>query len=188
MRSHNLVTKGIFLFFLCSLYFLTSVLFENSAANSQNYVCPADVESLTNLLLRDLPSYANRVSSRSNSIDSPTGTYVIVAGKAEFAPLTLGPGVYEPAAPVAGELVPKQVFFTTLERQYLANRSDLLQHYHWLFLVKSDSGWRSVMLYSQLGSYPSQNAPTAPRESSTGIIGKAVQIWLRDCRAGVIKP
>lgn len=188
MRSPNLVTKGIFLFFLCSLCFLASVLLENSAANSQNYVCPAELETLTNLLLRDLPSYANRVASRSNPINSPSGTYVILAGKAEFAPLTLGPGVYSPAAPVEGELVPKQVFFTTLERQYLTNRSDLLQNYHWLFLVQSNSGWRSVMLYSQLGSYPSENAPTAPRESSTGIIGQAVQLWLRDCRAGVIKP
>ncbi|MGA9378216.1 MAG: hypothetical protein WBV73_05555, partial [Phormidium sp.] len=141
---------------------MTSVLFENSAANSQNYVCPADVESLTNLLLRDLPSYANRVSSKSRSLTNPTGTYVIVAGKAEFAPLTLGPGVYSPAAPVEGELAPKQIFFTTLERQYLTNRSNLLQNYHWLFLVKSDSGWRSVILYSQLGAYPSENAPTAP--------------------------
>ncbi|MBE9227096.1 hypothetical protein IQ264_16835 [Phormidium sp. LEGE 05292] len=188
MRGQNLATKGIFLFFLCSFCFLTSVLLENSSANSQNYVCPADLETLTNLLLRDLPSYANRVTSRSNPINSPSGTYVILAGKPEFAPLTLGPGVYSPAAPVEGEGVPKQIFFTTLERQYLANRANLLQNYHWLFLVKSNSGWRSVMLYSQLGSYPSANPPTAPRESSTGIIGQSVQIWLRDCRAGVIKP
>lgn len=187
MRSQNLVTKGIFLFFLCSLCFLTSVLFENSSANSQNYVCPADLETLTNLLLRDLPSYANRVTSRSNPINSPSGTYVILAGKAEFAPLTLGPGEYLPAAPVEGEDVPKQIFFTTLEKQYLTNRADLLQNFHWLFLVRSDSGWRLVMLYSRLGSYPTENTPTSPRESSTGIIGQAVQLWLRDCRAGVIK-
>ena len=185
MRGQNLAAKGILLFFLC---FLTSVLFENSAAKSQNYVCPADLATLTNLLLRDLPSYANRVTSRSNPISSPSGTYVILAGKAEFDPLTLSPGVYSPTAPVEGEGVPKQVFFTTLEKQYLTNRSDLLQNYHWLFLVKSDSGWRLVILYSQLGSYPAKNAPTAPRESSSGIIGQAVQIWLRDCRAGVIKP
>ncbi|MFB2894475.1 hypothetical protein ACE1CI_16315 [Aerosakkonemataceae cyanobacterium BLCC-F50] len=188
MRSQNLTRKGVFRLFFYFLCFLTSVLLENSSANSQNYVCPADLESLINLLLRDLPSYANRVTSRSNPIDSPSGTYVILAGKPEFAPLTLGPGVYSPAAPVEGEGVPKQVFFTTLEKQYLSNRADLLQHYHWLFLVRSDSGWRSVMLYSQLGSFPTQNVPTAPRESSTGIIGQAVQLWLRDCRAGVIKP
>lgn len=188
MRSQNLATKGVFGLFFCSLYFLTSVLLENSAANSQNYICPVDVETLTNLLLRDLPSYANRVTSRSRPINAPSGTYVILAGKPEFAPLTLGPGEYLPAAPVEGEIVPKQIFFTTLEKQYLTNRADLLQHYHWLFLVQSDSGWRSVMLYSQLGSYPTENPPTAPRESSTGIIGQAVQLWLRDCRAGVIRP
>jgi hypothetical protein len=187
MGSLDLKTKGVVLLFFYSLCFLASVLLENSSANSQNSVCPGDVETLTNVLLRDLPSYANRVSSRSRTINNPTGTYVILAGKAEFAPLTLGAGEYLPAAPVEGEGLPKQIFFTTLERQYLTSRSDLLQHYHWLFLVQSKSGWRLVMLYSQLGSYPTGNPPTAPRESSTGIIGQAVQLWLRDCRAGVIK-
>ena len=188
MRGRNFATKGVFLRLFCSFCFLTSVLVENSVANSQNYVCPADLETLTNLLLRDLPSYANRVSSKSRTISDPTGTYVILAGKPEFEPLTLGPGVYSPAAPVEGDVVPKQIFFTTLERQYLTSRSDLLQNYHWLFLVQSNSGWRLVILYSQLGTYPTVKPPTAPRESSTGIIGQAVQLWLRDCRAGVIKP
>jgi len=188
MRGQNFATKGIFGLCFYSFCFLASVLFENSVANSQNYVCPADLETLTNLLLRDLPSYANRVSSRSRTISDPTGTFVILAGKPEFEPLTLGPGVYAPAAPVEDKVVPKQIFFTTLERQYLTSRSDLLQNYHWLFLVQSNSGWRLVILYSQLGTYPTGNPPTAPRESSTGIIGQAVQLWLRDCRAGVIKP
>ena len=30
--------------------------------------------------------------------------------------------------------------------------------------------------------------PTPPRETSEGIIGQAVRLWLRDCRAGAIYP
>jgi len=188
MRGQDLARKRLFLRFICSLCLLNYGLFQNLQAFSQPYVCPADLETLTNLMLRDLPSYANRVSSRIITRTNPGGTYIILAGKAEFAPLTLGPGEYTPAAPVEGKVAPKQVFFTTLEKQYLNNRAGVLQQYHWLFLVQTNSGWQLVMLYSQIGSYPARNPPTAPRESSTGIIGEAIKIWLRDCRAGTIKP
>lgn len=180
VRSQKLGVGRIF----CPILF-SILLTQNSAASIQRYSCPTDVETLTTLMLRDLPSYANRVSSSSNRITSPTGTYVILAGKAEFAPLSLGPGEYTPDSANAP---PQQVFFTTLERQYTARNVTELQEYHWLFLVQTNSGWRFVMMFSQTGSYPGGRPPTAPRDSSNGVIGRGVQIWLRDCRAGVIRP
>jgi len=67
-----------------------------------------------------------------------------------------------------------------------------LQQFHWLFLVQTEDGWRSVLIYSSLGGDPAR--PLAdqrlmpPQESSQGIVGQAVRLWLRDCRAGAVFP
>jgi hypothetical protein len=83
---------------------------------------------------------------------------------------------------------PLQVFLTTLERQYLGGKAIESQHYHWLFLTQTPDGWRLAMMFSQIGSSLPGRSPTPPRESSNGIIGQAVNTWLRDCRAGAIRP
>lgn len=152
--------------------------------------CPADVETLTSLLIRDLPSYANRVIQRTRRLDRAVDSfsYVLVAGKAEFAPLSLGPGQYTSTASATEVEPPKQVFFTTLERQYLGGKAIESQHYHWLFLTQTPSGWRLALVFSRIGSSSPGRSPTPPRESSKGVIGQAVTLWLRDCRAGAIRP
>ena len=152
--------------------------------------CPADVETLTSQLIRDLPSYANRVIQRSRRLNRTVDSfsYVLVAGKPEFAPLSLGPGQYSFAASVADVEPPKQVFITTLERQYLGGKAIESQHYHWLFLTQTPGGWRLALMFSRIGSSSPGRSPTPPRESSKGVIGQAVTIWLRDCRAGAIRP
>jgi hypothetical protein len=152
--------------------------------------CPADVETLTSQLIRDLPSYANRVIQRSRRLNRTVDSfsYVLVAGKPEFAPLSLGPGQYSSAASVPDVEPPKQVFITTLERQYLRGKAIESQHYHWLFLTQTPSGWRLALMFSRIGSSSPGRSPTPPRESSKGVIGQAVTIWLRDCRAGAIRP
>ena len=152
--------------------------------------CPPDVETLTSQLIRDLPSYANRVIQRSRRLNRTVDSfsYVLVAGKPEFAPLSLGPGQYSSAASVADVEPPKQVFITTLERQYLRGKAIESQHYHWLFLTQTPSGWRLALMFSRIGSSSPGRSPTPPRESSKGVIGQAVTIWLRDCRAGAIRP
>ena len=152
--------------------------------------CPADVETLTSQLIRDLPSYANRVIQRARRLNRTVDSfsYVLVAGNPEFAPLSLGPGQYSSAASVADVEPPKQVFITTLERQYLGGKAIESQHYHWLFLTQTSSGWRLALMFSRIGSSSPGRSPTPPRESSKGIIGQAVTIWLRDCRAGAIRP
>lgn len=154
--------------------------------------CPEGLETLTALLLRDLPSYANRVSQRSlGSIESPNMPgYVLLAGRLEFQPLSLGPGVYRSLEvdPTPGEESPDQVFFTTLNRQYLDDQLIQLQHYHWVFLVKAESGWRLAMMFSRLGGDLTNEPPTPPRDSSQGVIAQAIRLWLRDCREGEITP
>ncbi|MBW4576512.1 MAG: hypothetical protein KME08_14650 [Aphanothece sp. CMT-3BRIN-NPC111] len=177
-----------------SLLGLQVVIVQESSASSSKpntlEVCPADVETLTALMLRDLPSYANRVSQRSRRVGITTyntPVYVIVAGRPEFAPLSLGPGQYSPTDPAAVPEAPNQVFFTTLERQYSSGKAFELQQFHWLFLTYTQFGWQVAMMYSQIGSYPDGSPPTPPRESSNGIIGQGVRTWLRDCRAGALR-
>lgn len=156
---------------------------------TQALSCPDDLQSLIFLMLRDLPNYANRVIQRARDFDRSVDTYsyVLIAGRQEFAPLTLGPGVYTAPTAIDPE-PPQQVFFTTLERQYQENRAVETQYYHWLFLTKTPEGWRLAMMFTRFGSPSGRRPPTPPRESSNGVIGQAVKLWLRDCRAGVIRP
>lgn len=145
--------------------------------------CPTDIQSLTNLLIRDLPSYANRKIRSASRLNSPVGnSSVIIAGRPEFEPLPLD---HRNLAPIESD--PQQVFITTLERHYLDNSASELQHYHWIFLTRSTSGWRLATMFSRVGISKSAQPPTPPRESSDGAIGQAIKVWLKDCRAGVIR-
>lgn len=156
----------------------------------RRYTCPTEVKDLTTLLLRDLPGYANRVSLRALRRFPVAGqmSYVLTAGRPEFEPLPLGPGQLATDAQVSQPANLRQVFITTLERQSTAGKEFQLQQYHWLFLVQTEEGWRLATMYSRTGPYPATSPPTPPRESSDGVIGRAVQNWLSDCRAGAIRP
>ncbi len=155
--------------------------------------CPTDVQRLVSELLADLPSYANRVASRNLDLSRRPPdpiTTVLVVSSPDFTPIDLA----ELASPGPGQehdAALEQVFFTTLERQYRQNRVVSLQHHHWLFLTQTPEGWRMALLYSSLGTLPPENSapgrpPTRPQESSDGIVGQAVRLWLRDCRAGAV--
>ncbi len=150
--------------------------------------CPANVEPLMTELLKDLPSYANRVSQQAHRLNRTANfpSYVLVAGRPEFSPLTLGPGEYTPPG-LASVAQPQQVFFTTLERQYTLGKAVELQEYHWLFLTQTTSGWRLAMMFSQIGPYPAGRPPTPPRDSSNGVIAQAIRAWLGDCRSGAVR-
>ena len=147
--------------------------------------CPADLESLTSVMLKDLPSYANRVIQRSRRLNRniKSSEYVIVAGKPEFEPLPLTNSQYDPVFQKSSE----QVFFTTLERQYLRGKIVERQNYHWLFLSQTPSGWRLVTIFSRWGFPSKDKQPLPPRETSNGFIAKALRLWLRDCRTGVLR-
>lgn len=155
------------------------------ANSSQGDRCPDNVRKLTTLLLKDLPSYSNRVIQRTQDLNQAEGieNYIITASKAEFEPLKLPRLQYNPI----DDEDPEQVFFTVLERQYIDNKIVDIQTYHWLFLTQTDSGWRTVMLFSRFGNSVKDKPPAPPKETTNGIIGRGVQLWLRDCRAGRIK-
>lgn len=142
-----------------------------------------DIKTLTNQLLQDLPAYANRASQRARRLSRKSDfySYMLVAGRPEFEPLTLGPGVYTPSPATDSQI--QQIFFTTLERQYTAGQAIELQEFHWVFLTQTRNGWRLATMFSQTGGYPTKKPPTPPRESSDGVIAQAIEAWLRDCHA-----
>ncbi len=154
--------------------------------------CPSRLEALIPLLLRDLPSYANRISQRAYQLDpnSDTPGYLVLAGQPDYAPLTLNPGEKLPTT----ETDTPQVFFTTLERQYVRGKLVQLQHYHWLFLTPTEThGWQLVLLFSAIDPYTAQSPQTQtlsdsqplspPQNQSQGVIAQAIRLWLRDCAA-----
>jgi hypothetical protein len=148
--------------------------------------CPAELPMLMPLLLRDLPSYANRVNQRAytdfRTADLPG--YMILADKPEYEPLSLNPGDSQP--PPDSQEQPSQVFFTTLERQYVSGKPTSLQYYHRVFLVQTQDGWHLSMMFSTLGNYPADQPPTPPQDTSQGVIAQSIRLWLRDCRAGSV--
>ena len=148
----------------------------------QKKSCPQDVENLTSLMLKDLANYGNRIIQRTQDSHRREGfdSYVVFAGKSEFEPLNLPQFTYNPVKKNNTE----QIFFTTSERQYIDNTRQIeTQNYHWLFLTLTPSGWRMVTMFSRFSPPTQKNLPTPPIESSKGIIGQAVNLWLRDCRA-----
>lgn len=198
--------KNYYLLFLCSFWFAVSNTFNYSAlaANSviefkkeKSSCSNQDLSQLTNKLLRDLPAYFNRATQRARRLDRSVQvySYMLVAGKPDFQPLPLkswtdgttdevADGVDKSTGAKKGV---EQVFFSTLERQYVKGKALQLQQFHWLFLTKTESGWRMSMMYSQTGGYPKQKPPTPPRESSNSAVGQGIKTWLRDCRAGSLR-
>lgn len=151
--------------------------------------CPEAVETLVTGLVRDLPSYANRIARRQLGVNDTLAGFgtVLVAGRAEFEPLDISDRLFDSGLYNPDEI--QQVFFTTLERQYTETEQVLMQQFHWLFLTQADDGWRLVLMFSRLGVVGDERRPpTPPEESSNGIIGQAVRLWLRDCRAGAVYP
>ena len=152
--------------------------------------CSQELESLTDSLLRDLPNYSNRVIQRTQNMSRDAGisTFILTAGKGEFEPLDLLQ-IQDSQSTIEST---RQIFFTTLERQYITDsrnsespqtRKLERETYHWLFLAPTAEGWRMVAMYSRFGSSGANNLPTPAQDSSKGIIGQAVQLWLKDCRA-----
>lgn len=146
--------------------------------------CPVDLATLTNQLLQDIPDYSNRVIQRTQDKHQQANiqTYIVAAGKPEFEPLNLPQIKYTEA----NDNQPQQIFFTTLEKQYTNNQKIERETYHWLFVTLTDSGWYLVTMFSRFGNATKNTPPTPPQESSNGIIGQAVNLWLRDCRADAL--
>ncbi|MBH8573425.1 hypothetical protein I8752_10435 [Nostocaceae cyanobacterium CENA369] len=182
----------------CSFWFVIASV--DNSAFSQNFIpslqakrmnsCSEQtLEALTTQMLRDLPSYANRASQRARRLSrsSDVYSYVLLAGRPEFQPLPLNPEGYTTDRQKSATTGVEQVFFTTLERQYINQKAVELQEFHWLLLTKTKNGWRLVMMFTQTDSYPVQQPASPPRDSSNGNIAQGIKTWLRDCQAGSVR-
>ncbi len=153
-------------------------------ATSLAQECPSILPTLIDRMLPDLPSYINRVRTRAG-IDK---SYILLAAKPEFEPLTLSRLSTLPLETQA--IGVKQVFFTTLMRRYDGDRISNLQEYHWVFLTQQQKDWQLVMMYSTIGAYPANadQPPLPPRNSSDGSVAQAIKAWLTDCQTGNLRP
>jgi hypothetical protein len=188
--------KGILSAFICVYLLISAVatptMALNFVTNHTNSIngsqydllvrspCPADLETLVDRLLQDLPSYANRVIVRSGfspKTSTPPGyalPQIILAGRPEFEPLPLN----------SGEALPEnasQVFITTLERQYRGGKPVEIQQYHWLFFTKTENGWELAKIVSRFGN-AADIRPLLGQDSESEI-AEAIRLWLRDCHA-----
>jgi hypothetical protein len=160
-----------------------------SLRTEKKFICRAQtLETLITQLLRDLPSYANRATQRGRRLrrSSDIFSYMLIAGRPEFQPLPLKvDGSHTDGQKTTASDV-EQVFFTTLERQYIDKKAVELEEFHWLFLTKTGNDWRFVIMFSQTGGYPQQQPPSPPRDSSNGSVAQGIKAWLRDCQAGSV--
>lgn len=182
LRIWRLGILTIVIFCIAPIQLLNSQT--NNTADNQ-FTCPNDLKKLSSLLLKDLPQYSNRVITRTQANNQQAGrqNYIITASQAELEPLNLPKIKYHNSE----QEEPQQIFFTVLERQYQNNIIINIQTYHWLFIVKTNDGWRMVMMFSRFGTSNDQSPPAPPIESTDGIIGQGVELWLRDCRAGTVR-
>ena len=158
---------------------------DRSSLHQSASTCPKDLESLTSLLIPQIPSYANRVIQKSRRLKRNYDfySYVVIAGKPEFEPLELTHQEYTPVFPEASQ----QLFFTTLERKYVDNMPVETQNYHWIFLTYTSNGWQLVMAFSRFGSSFPDSLPFPPENTTNSVIGEAVRLWLRDCESGSLR-
>jgi hypothetical protein len=154
------------------------LIYGTPCAHASPRSCPRDLELMVEQMLTDIPAYANRiVQSQSSSFSrSAIPLYVIIASRPDFRPLPLSYDGKKTDDSV------QQVFFTTLEHQYGKTRRIQLQNFYWLLLTRTSEGWKLVSLYTQLAKEGKDGTPLPPQETSNGIIGQAVRLWLRDCQ------
>jgi hypothetical protein len=151
---------------------------------STSQTCPVKLDSLTNLLVRDLPSYTNRLIQQRRNRTDKLYSSIVTASMPDLKPIETISREYPARFPQAA---PTQVFIGTLERQYTGLQSAQLQQFHWLFLAQTRVGWRLVNIYSRTSGFPSANASiTPPIESSKTVVGEAVRLWLNDCYLGKV--
>ena len=155
------------------------------AIASTPQTCPVKLDSLTNLLVRDLPGYTNRIIQQRRNRTDKLYSSIVTASMPELKPIETISHEYPARFP---QSAPTQVFISTLERQYTGIQSSQLQQFHWLFLAQTRQGWRLVNIYSRTSGFPTANTTISPpTESSRTVVGEAIRIWLNDCYLGKIR-
>jgi hypothetical protein len=147
--------------------------------------CPVKLDSLTNLLVRDLPGYTNRLIQQRRNRTDKLYSSIVTASMPELKPIETISREYPVVFPQSAST---QVFIGTLERQYTGLQFAQVQQFHWLFLAQTRLGWRLVNIYSRTSSFPTANtAISPPIESSKTVVGEAIRIWLNDCYLGKVR-
>lgn len=190
--SQRLFYLFILTCFNCSLNYsfqLQIAVAENKSKIPTNQSCPQNIEALATLLTSNISEYANRVIKKTNihshKLDA-FANYIVTVGKPEIEPLPLQP------YPSSIDNLPddvQQIFFTSLERQYPNHQTMIeTQSYHWLILTPTQDGWKLVMAFTKFG-YPHEDkfVVSPPRDTTNGIIGQAVKLWLKDCHYGTLR-
>jgi hypothetical protein len=152
----------------------------NSFSN-RSKSCPSNLSSLVDRMLKDLPSYANRIIQRQRNVikNRKPSFNIIAAGKPEFETLKSKSSEYTSNFDENSQ----QVFFTTLERRYSFDRYIETQNYHKLILTPTEKGWQMVLMFSQFGAADKNYPPLPPQDTTNNYIGQAVSLWLRDCQS-----
>lgn len=148
--------------------------------------CDHSWESLTQSLTKDIADYGNRVIQSSRifpNLKNFLPTYIVTTGIPDTESLPLN-NFSQRDFPSSDNQEIKQLFLTTLERQYPSgNRIIETQNFHWLIFTLTPQGWHLVKAMTRFG-YPQSEGDfsiSPPRDTTNGIIGQAVNLWLRDC-------
>ena len=165
-----------------------STIAQEVVTNKNDRQCPQDLETLANLLTADISDYGNRVIQKSSIFSHELDflpTYIITASKAELEPLSAS----ESTLQTSNNDNIKQIFFTSLERQYSNSQTVIeAENYHWLILINQNGQWQLVESFTRFGYPNSEKKVISPiRNSTNGVIGQAVKLWLKDCHAGTLR-
>lgn len=187
----KLHTLGLLIVFASGTFFCESVHSKENVSHPKlmksvnslrhrSKSCPSNLPSLVDRMLKDLPSYANRIIQRQKNVlkTQKPSFNIIAAGKPEFDSLKLKSSEYTPNFAENFQ----QVFFTTLERRYSFDRYIEAQNYHKLILTPTDEGWKMVLMFSQLGATGKNRSSSPPQDTTNSYMGQAVSLWLRDCQ------
>ncbi len=176
--------KNVIYFPVCIEHQCIPFMYHRYEVAAESNTCPDNLEQLTNLLVRDLPSYANRPIQKRRKLTDSVYSSILAASKPDFRSIEISSREYPPHFP---QSAPTQVFITTLERQYTGIKAAELQQFHWLFMVKTQMGWRLANMYSRTGAGGAESLNTPPIESSKTSIGEAIRLWLDNCHLGKVK-
>ncbi len=183
LSSSLLIVNWLGVIFNFSPVFASEI--EEIKSNNTSYQCNQDWESLVNSLTKNIADYGNRIIQSARiypNLENFLPTYIVTASIPDTQSLPLNNFANEDFNTLENQNI-KQLFFTTLERQYSSdNRIIEAQNFHWLIFTFTPQGWQLVKAMTRFGypQSPGNFSVSPPRDTTNGIIGQAVNLWLRD--------
>ena len=177
---------------LTPINFNQSTIAQQVVKEQNDRQCPNDIKVLADLLTRDISDYGNRVIQKSSMYSHKLDflpIYIVTSTQAELEPLSIG-SLDESSLQKTNENDNiQQIFFTSLERQYSNSQTIIeAENYHWLILTYNNQQWQLVQSFTRFGYPRGDKTVVSPiRDSTSGVIGQAVKIWLKDCQAGSLR-